>query len=59
MHAFSCDSYRQYAVKIEGFTGGMVQYFSDLGDQNEVENDLTTNSLMGDQDFDIEDELDR
>lgn len=52
---FSCDAYREYSQTTQSFSGGFLDYISDLGNTDEVENNTNTNSFIAPPPTDIED----
>lgn len=52
---FSCDAYREYSQTTQSFSGGFLEYISDLGNTDEVENNTNTNAFITPPPTDIED----
>ena len=52
---FSCDAYREYSQTTQSFSGGFLDYISDLGNTDEVENNTNTNAFITPPPIDIED----
>ncbi|MDR6405890.1 MULTISPECIES: PD-(D/E)XK nuclease family protein [Chryseobacterium] len=50
---FSCDSYREYAISSQ--SGGFLEYISDLGNNEDVENFTNTNAFIAPPPTNIED----
>ena len=53
---FSCDAYREYAQVTNSFSEGFVEYISDLGNTDEVENTTNTNAFSSGP-IDIDDNI--
>lgn len=53
---FSCDAYREYSMTTQSFSGGFLDYISDLGNADEVENSTNTNAFAT-QPIDINDNI--
>lgn len=54
---FSCDAYREYSQSTASFSGGFLEYISDLGNEDEVENFTNTNAFVTPPPTDIEDNI--